>query len=282
MPAKSARLDYRATGDKFSLQKLAPRQDGDLTKDTAKPRLKALNARLHDLQELLFAAHLHSVLVILQGMDTSGKGGTIEHVMGGVNPAGCRVVSFKKPTEEDLSHDFLWRIHPHAPGTGMMAIFDRSHYEDVLIARVRSLVPEPIWQARYEQINAFERLLTESGTIVFKFFLHISKEEQLERLKAREEEPDKRWKLSAGDYAEREHWDDYQRAFEVLLERCATKESPWYVVPSDRKWFRNLAVAETLVERLSSHEDEWRQAVHERGERNHQALLKYRETHATV
>lgn len=282
MPAKSARLDYRATGDKVSLQKLAPRQDGDLTKDTAKPRLKALNARLHDLQELLFAAHLHSVLVILQGMDTSGKGGTIEHVMGGVNPAGCRVVSFKKPTEEDLSHDFLWRIHPHAPGTGMMAIFDRSHYEDVLIARVRSLVPEPIWQARYEQINAFERLLTESGTIVFKFFLHISKEEQLERLKAREEEPDKRWKLSAGDYAEREHWDDYQRAFEVLLERCATKESPWYVVPSDRKWFRNLAVAETLVERLSSHEDEWRQAVHERGERNHQALLKYRETHATV
>jgi len=282
VPAKSARLDYRATGDKVSLQKLAPRQDGDLTKDTAKPRLKALNARLHDLQELLFAAHLHSVLVILQGMDTSGKGGTIEHVMGGVNPAGCRVVSFKKPTEEDLSHDFLWRIHPHAPGTGMMAIFDRSHYEDVLIARVRSLVPEPIWQARYEQINAFERLLTESGTIVFKFFLHISKEEQLERLKAREEEPDKRWKLSAGDYAEREHWDDYQRAFEVLLERCATKESPWYVVPSDRKWFRNLAVAETLVERLSSHEDEWRQAVHERGERNHQALLKYRETHATV
>jgi PPK2 family polyphosphate:nucleotide phosphotransferase len=276
-PLKHSAFAHRLTGGKVSLADLNPRQDGGLTKQEAGPRLKALNQCLHDLQELLYAAQHQSVLILLQGMDTSGKGGTIEHVMSGVNPAGCRVTSFKKPSAEDLSHDFLWRVHPHAPGKGMMAIFDRSHYEDVLVARVRELVPEPVWQARYEHINAFEQLLADSGTIILKFFLHISKEEQLERLQAREEEPEKRWKLNYGDYEERERWDDYMRAYEAVLERCSHEHAPWYVVPSDRKWFRNLAVAQAIVDRLSTHEDEWRRTLLDRGEKNFQALQDYRQ-----
>jgi PPK2 family polyphosphate:nucleotide phosphotransferase len=264
----------KAAGQPISLDDIPPRQDGGFTKKSSKVRLAELSERLHDLQESLYAAHHHSVLMLLQGTDTSGKGGTIEHVMGGMNPAGVRVAGFKKPTEEDLAHDFLWRIHPHAPAKGMVSIFDRSQYEDVLIVRVHSLVPEEVWQTRYEHINAFERLLTDSGTLVLKFFLHISYEEQAERLKAREEEEDKRWKLNPGDYKERKKWDDYRRAYEEMLTRCATENAPWYIVPADRKWFRNLAVAETLVEVLGAYESEWRGALLERGQRNYEALKK--------
>jgi PPK2 family polyphosphate:nucleotide phosphotransferase len=264
----------KATGQPISLGEIPARQDGGFTKKSSKERLAELSARLHDLQESLFAAHHHSVLILLQGTDTSGKGGTIEHVMGGMNPAGVRVGVFKKPTEEELAHDFLWRIHPHAPAKGMISIFDRSHYEDILIVRVHNLVPEETWQKRYEHINAFERLLVDSGTIVLKFFLHISKEEQAERLAARETEEDKRWKLNPGDYKERKKWDDYQQAYEAMLTRCASDAAPWYVVPADRKWYRNLAVAETLVKVLGGYEKEWRDALLARGKQNYEAMTK--------
>jgi len=198
-------------------------------------------------------------------MDTSGKDGTIKHVMDTVNPQGCRVTSFKAPTDEERAHDFLWRVHAHAPAKGMLAIFNRSHYEDVLVARVHQLVPEGTWQARFDQINAFERLLTESGTIVVKCFLHISKAEQASRFKDREDEAGKRWKLDPQDYVERRRWADYQRAYEDVLERCSTSYAPWYVIPADHKWFRNLAVAEALVQTLSPYADEWRHALRERG-----------------
>lgn len=267
-------------GGKVVLKEIEPRQDGGLTKEDSKPLLDALTARLYDLQERLYAGHHHAVLILFQGMDTSGKGGTIEHVMSGVDPAGCRVAAFKAPTEEELSHDFLWRVHPHTPGRGMMAIFDRSHYEDVLIGRVRNLVPRKVWQARYEHINAFERLLGENDTIILKFFLHISKTEQAERLQAREDDPEKRWKLNASDYVEREKWAEYQRAYEVMLERCSTKEAPWYVVPADRKWFRNLAVAEAIVGTLEAHEKEWVRTLRARGEERYEDVLEGREARA--
>jgi PPK2 family polyphosphate:nucleotide phosphotransferase len=268
----NAKYAVKLTGERVSLTDIPARQDGGFTKKTAKPRLKALNARLHELQEDLFAAQHHSVLILLQGTDTGGKGGTIEHVMGGVNPAGCRVEAFKKPTDEELAHDFLWRVHPHAPAKGMIAIFDRSHYEDVLIVRVRQLVPKEVWERRYDHINAFEKLLVDSGTIVLKFFLHISKEEQAERLRAREDEEDKRWKINPADYGEREKWDDYQRAYEDMLARCASEDAPWYVIPADRKWFRNLAVAQTLVDALGRHREAWHETLLERGRKNYEAL----------
>jgi PPK2 family polyphosphate:nucleotide phosphotransferase len=266
----------RVTGRPVSLAEIPARQDGGLTKNTAQPHLDELCQRLRVQQEALFASQQRSVLILLQGTDTAGKGGTIEHVMSGLNPGGCHVISFKKPTELDLAHDFLWRVHPHAPAKGMFAIFDRSYYEDVLIVRVHDFVPKSVWEKRYEHINAFERLLIDSGTIVLKFFLHISKEEQEERLKAREEEEDKRWKINPGDYDEREKWDDYRRAYEAMLERCASKDAPWYVIPADRKWYRNLAVAETIVETLGTHEAEWRDALLERGRHAYEALQDLR------
>jgi PPK2 family polyphosphate:nucleotide phosphotransferase len=264
------------TGGKVSLAKIDTRVDGGLTREASTAQLSDLNVRLRELQELLYAAQQHSVLIVLQATDTGGKDGTIEHVMSGVNPQGCHVVSFKRPTEEDLLHDFLWRIHPHTPARGMMAIFNRSHYEDVLITRIHNLIPPKVWQARYDHINAFERSLIESGTIILKFFLHISKDEQLERLQARENEPEKRWKLNPGDYAERELWDDYRRAFEDALERCASTDAPWYVVPADRKWFRNLAVAEAIVKALEPHRDAWRRELLARGERAYHQVLDAR------
>jgi PPK2 family polyphosphate:nucleotide phosphotransferase len=268
-------LDYAwklDDGKKVSLEDYDPEFHKGLHRDDAEPLFEGLNAKLASLQELLYAAGTHAVLIVLQGMDTAGKDGTISHVMQNVNPQGCRVTSFKSPTEEDRAHDFLWRIHPHAPGKGLIAIFNRSHYEDVLIVRVHDLVPEKVWKARYDHINAFEQLLVESNTIVLKFFLHVSKGEQAQRFKDREEEKDKRWKLNAGDYEERRFWDDYQRAYEAVLERCSTKDAPWHVVAGNHKWFRNLAVAEAIVAALEPHEDEWRKTLLERGERSYKEL----------
>ena len=262
----------KVTGDPVALEEIPSRQDGGLTKKSAQPELKELCERLRVQQEALFAAQQRSVLILLQGTDTAGKGGTIEHVMSGLNPSGCHVISFKRPTELELAHDFLWRVHPHAPAKGMFAIFDRSYYEDVLIVRVHDLVPKSVWEKRYDAINAFERLLLDGGTIVLKFFLHISKEEQAKRLKAREEEENKRWKINPADYEEREKWADYRAAYEAMLSRCATEDAPWHVVPADRKWFRNLAVAETIVEELGKHEAEWRDALLQRGKQNYEAL----------
>src|SRR5215213_2106464 len=209
-----------------------------------------LNARLDEMQELLWAEHRHKVLIVLQGMDTSGKDGTIRHVFEGVNPTGVRVASFKAPTPEELEHDFLWRIHPKVPGAGEMVIFNRSHYEDVLVVRVRNLSPETVWRKRYDQINDFERLLAETGTTLLKFFLHISKDEQKERLQARIDDPTKRWKFRKGDLTDRELWDDYQAAYEDALSKTSTEHAPWYVVPADKKWYRNLVIATVLDETL--------------------------------
>jgi PPK2 family polyphosphate:nucleotide phosphotransferase len=209
-----------------------------------------LNARLEDFQELLWAEHRHKVLIVLQGMDTSGKDGTIRHVFEGVNPTGVRVASFKAPSPEELEHDFLWRVHSKVPGAGEMVIFNRSHYEDVLVVRVRNLAPEAVWGKRYGQINDFERLLAETGTTILKFFLHISLDEQKERLQARIDDPAKRWKFRKGDLLDRERWDDYTLAYEDALSKTSTEHAPWYVVPADKKWYRNLVVATVLNETL--------------------------------
>lgn len=212
--------------------------------------LAALNAKVELLQERLWAANGPSVLVVLQGMDTSGKDGTIRHVFEGVNPLGVRVAAFKAPTEDERAHDFLWRVHPQVPGRGEMVIFNRSHYEDVLAARVRGFVPPAVWKLRYRQIVDFERLLAETGTTILKFFLHIGRDEQKERLEARLADPEKRWKFRLGDLEDRRLWDEYMAAYEDLLERTSQDHAPWYVIPSNKKWYRNLAVAEVLVEAL--------------------------------
>jgi len=209
-------------------------------------------AGLHQLQERLYAESARSLLVVLQAMDAGGKDGTIEHVFRGMNPQGVRVASFKAPTEEELDHDFLWRIHRQAPRHGEIGVFNRSHYEDVLVVRVHGLVPEPVWRARYEHIRAFEELLTAGGTTVVKLFLHISKEEQAERMRARLEDPTKHWKFRATDLEERQRWDDYQAAFTDALAETSTETAPWYVVPADRKWYRNWAVLRILTETLEA------------------------------
>ncbi|HVQ23126.1 MAG TPA: polyphosphate kinase 2 family protein [Candidatus Saccharimonadia bacterium] len=206
--------------------------------------------RLTDLQERLWANGGRAVLIVLQGIDTAGKDGTIRHVMGAFNPQGCDVVGFKVPTPEELAHDFLWRAHKAVPPKGSVAIFNRSHYEDVLVVRVHELVPESVWRQRYGQINEFEQLLSETGTTILKFFLLIDQDEQKARLQARLDDPTKRWKFSSADFEERKRWDAYTAAYEEMLERCSLKNAPWYVIPSNRKWFRNLAVADILADTL--------------------------------
>jgi PPK2 family polyphosphate:nucleotide phosphotransferase len=206
--------------------------------------------RLADLQDRIWAEQKHAVLVVLQGIDASGKDGTIRHVVGAFNPQGCRVTSFKVPTEHERAHDYLWRVHQHTPARGEIAIFNRSHYEDVLVVRVKGLVPEATWRRRFDQINEFERMLSEEGTTVVKFFLHIDRDEQRQRFQARLDDPTKRWKFRRADLEERLRWDDYMIAFGEAMSRCSTPAAPWYVVPANKKWFRNLAVAEILADIL--------------------------------
>jgi PPK2 family polyphosphate:nucleotide phosphotransferase len=249
------------SGTKVKLKDFDPSYDAGLDKEAGKERFAKLNAELDLLQEDLYAAGQHAVLIVLQGMDTSGKDGAIRNVLQNINPQGCRVESFKVPTEEELAHDFLWRVHKVTPRLGMLGVFNRSHYEDVLVVRVHKLVPKELWQARYEQINRFEEQLASNRTIVVKFFLHISKDEQEQRLLDREKELAKAWKLSAGDWKERELWDDYQKAYEDALSKCSTKPAPWYVVPANKKWYRNLAISEALVETLRAHQPAWREAL---------------------
>jgi PPK2 family polyphosphate:nucleotide phosphotransferase len=221
-----------------------------LKKSEGKEDLKRNVKRLQELQEVLWAEGKHALLIVLQAMDAGGKDGTIKHVMRGVNPQGCQVTSFKVPTREELAHDYLWRIHKATPQRGYIGIFNRSHYEDVLVVRVHNLVPEPVWRQRYEQINHFEKLLADSGTTILKFFLHISKEEQKERFETRLKDPKKNWKFSMGDVEERAYWDDYRRAFEEALSRCSTPWAPWYIVPANRKWYRNIVVSQIIIETL--------------------------------
>ena len=209
------------------------------------------NAReMADLARCLYAENRRSILLVLQGMDTAGKDGTIRAVMRGMNPRSCQVVSFKKPSEEELDHDFLWRIHKHSPRKGNIGIFNRSHYEDVLVVRVRELVPKSVWKQRYELINDFEKLLTESGTIVVKCYLHVSKDEQRERLQERIDEPRSRWKFNPGDLEERKLWNKYQNAYQDALIKCNTRNAPWYIIPSDQKWYRNLVVSNLMLDTM--------------------------------
>ena len=208
-------------------------------------------ARLGELQELLWAENKRALLIVLQGMDAAGKDGTIRHVMSGLNPQGCRVTGFKAPSAEELDHDYLWRIHTAVPGEGEIGIFNRSHYESVLVERVHDLVPESVWSRRYDQINDFEKLLAQSGVMILKFFLHISREEQRERLLERLHDPTKVWKCSPSDFAERPLWDAYQRAYEDALSRCSTKWAPWHIIPANKKWYRNLAVSAIIVDTLA-------------------------------
>jgi PPK2 family polyphosphate:nucleotide phosphotransferase len=264
-------------GSKVNLKDYDPNYtDKHVDPDDAKQEMADLGEELRNLQELLAAAQHHSLLIVLQGMDTSGKDGTIRHVFSHVNPQGCYVHSFKEPTPEELAHDFLWRVHKVTPDRGVMGIFNRSHYEDVLVARVHKLVPEKVWNQRYAEINHFEQLLANSKTIILKFFLYISSDEQERRLLAREQDKDKAWKLSPADWAERKYWDAYQEAYEDALSYCSTSAAPWYIVPSNHKWFRNLAVAQTLVHTMRKYQDEWKADLEARGEQNLAELKKMR------
>jgi PPK2 family polyphosphate:nucleotide phosphotransferase len=219
-------------------------------KQEAGGRLKTIMARLAEGQELLYAGHERKLLIVLQGMDTSGKDGVIRHTMRGFNPQSVRVVSFKKPSDEELDHDFLWRVHAKVPAKGETVVFNRSHYEDVLIVRVHDLVPRAVWKARYDQIVAFERILQETGTTIIKFFLHISRNEQRRRLQARVDDPRKCWKFLPGDLEERMFWKDYMAAYEDALSKTSTDGAPWYVVPANQKWYRNHVVGSIVAETL--------------------------------
>jgi PPK2 family polyphosphate:nucleotide phosphotransferase len=220
-------------------------------KKHAKERLKALRGQLSDLQENLYAEHQQSLLLVFQAIDTGGKDGAIRKLLTGLNPAGVQVAAFKTPSKEELDHDFLWRIHRQTPGKGHIGVFNRSHYEDVLVTRVHDLIGPKVWVPRYQDINNFEQLLTRDRTRVIKFFLHISKEEQAERLQARLDDPAKRWKFEAADLKERKQWDKYQEAFQDALAACSTPEAPWYVIPANKKWARDLAIAEIVVAALT-------------------------------
>lgn len=238
-------------GQKVKLQDIPTDfRDTDFDKKSAYQQIEENAVEMADLAKVLYAENRRSILLVLQGMDTAGKDGTIRAVMKGMNPTSCQVSSFKKPSEEELDHDFLWRVHQVVPRRGNIGIFNRSHYEDVLVVRVHNLVPEKRWKRRYELINDFEKLLEETDTTIIKCFLHISKETQRERLQARLDDPDKHWKFNMGDLAERKKWDDYQEAYEAALEKCSTDHAPWFVIPSDRKWYRNLVVSELLKKTL--------------------------------
>lgn len=239
-------------GRKLDLSRIDPADTsqfkGDKTK--AKARVAKLNADLGELQELMFAEHKRRVLVVLQGMDTAGKDGVIRSVFDGVNPQGVSVAGFKVPTAEELDHDYLWRIHKHTPGKGQIVIFNRSHYEDVLVVRVRNIAPPGVWGKRYDHIRAWESILADEGTTILKFFLHISADEQRERLQARLDDPTKHWKFNVGDLKERALWDQYQAAYEDALSKTSTDAAPWYVVPANKKWYRDLVISTILVDTL--------------------------------
>ncbi len=237
-------------GTIVSMADFDPADTIDLKKSEAEALLAEEKAKLAALQYRLYAEGRRALLVCLQGADAAGKDGTIRHVFSGINPQGCRVQSFKQPTSHELDHDFLWRVHRWTPERGQITVFNRSHYEDVLIVRVKSLVEESVWRGRYSLINGFEQLLADRGTKVLKIFLHIDKEEQLKRFEKRLNDPERHWKISEADYSERELWDDYMLAFEDALSRCSTDEAPWFVIPSNQKWARNVIIARILRECL--------------------------------
>ncbi|MBI5033217.1 MAG: polyphosphate kinase 2 family protein [Chloroflexi bacterium] len=239
-------------GQHLNLNKVDANECSEFTgdKETAQNKMDSLIKDLDQLQELLYAEHKHKILIVLQGMDTSGKDGTIRHVFSGVNPQGVRVANFKEPTPLELAHDYLWRVHQQTPGSGEIVIFNRSHYEDVLIVRVHGIITPKECRRRYADINAFETMLTNEGTLILKFFLHIDKDEQRKRLQDRLDDKDKHWKFNTDDLKERARWDDYMEAYEDALSATSTDCAPWYLVPANRKWYRNLLVLRTLVQSL--------------------------------
>ncbi len=239
-------------GHKIRLADYDPEDTSEFrgSKKEAKTKLAKLVLRLDELQEVLYAEHKHKVLIVLQALDTGGKDGTIRAVFSGVNPQGVHVASFKVPTPEELDHDFLWRIHSQVPGKGEMVIFNRSHYEDVLVVRVHNLVPEEVWRRRYAEINNFEKVLVEEGTTILKFYLHVTKDEQKERLQERLDDPRKRWKFSSADLKERVLWDDYMSAYQDAINETSTRWAPWHVIPANHNWYRNLTVASIIVRAL--------------------------------
>jgi PPK2 family polyphosphate:nucleotide phosphotransferase len=239
-PGHNARIDKHDPAERCNLDDT----------DDVKARHAANIKRLSELQALLYADKRFAVLIVLQGMDASGKDGAIHHLLTGINPQGVHVATFKKPTDVELRHDYLWRIHAECPERGIIGVFNRSHYEDVLIVRVHDMIDKETCEARYKQINHFERTLVENHTIIFKFFLHISRDEQRQRLEARVKDPKRNWKMELGDLAERKLWDKYQKAYENALTACSTDEAPWHIVPADHKWFRNLVISQIVVDKL--------------------------------
>jgi PPK2 family polyphosphate:nucleotide phosphotransferase len=239
-------------GSKVKLSGWDPNDTGEFEggKKEGRVEIEKLNQKLEALQELLFAEHKHKVLIILQGMDTSGKDGAIRHVFEGVNPQGTRVANFKQPSVEELDHDYLWRVHKQVPAKGELVIFNSSHYEDVLVVRVHKLVSQEVWQERFDQINAFEKVLAETGTTILKFYLHIDSDEQKERLQARLDDQTKHWKFRRGDLEERKLWPDYMQAYEDVLSKTSTEYAPWFIVPANRKWYRDLVISNILIQML--------------------------------
>jgi len=263
-------------GSKVKLADFDPDHNAGLDKEQGKKRLADLAEEISELQELLYAARQHALLCVFQGRDTAGKDGAINKVLSYTNVQGCRVNYFKVPTPEELAHDFLWRVHRETPGRGGITLFNRSHYEDVVVVRVHDLAPKEVWKGRFDEINTFEALLTRSDTIVLKFYLHISKQEQEERLLAREKDPEKAWKLSVGDWKERDLWDQYTEAYEDALSKCSTEAAPWRIVAANHKWFRDLAVAEAIRDALKPHHKGWMTHLEEVGKKAKSELEAYR------
>jgi len=236
-------------GSKVRLKNLDPDYHGKSeSHKSALPEIQQYLQRMEQLQYLMYAEKKHSLLIVLQGLDAAGKDGVVRHVLTGMNPSGCIESNFKQPTAEELAHDFLWRVHPHVPAKGAVAIFNRSHYEDVLVVRVHKLVPEKVWSKRYDKINDFEELIvTENNTTILKFFLYISKEEQLARFAKRLDDSTRQWKISESDYKERDCWKDYIEAFEDVLGKTSTRHAPWFIIPSNHKWFRDLSISQIIT-----------------------------------
>jgi len=258
---------YRvAPGRRVHLAEFDPAEKiGDKDDPSVERALRQDLEALASLQELLYAARTHAVLVVLQGIDTAGKDGTIRHVFTGVNPQGCRVATFGVPSAEEKAHDYLWRVHRETPACGQIVIFNRSHYESVLVERVHRIVPKKVWSARYAEINAFEAMLVREGTVILKFFLDLSRAEQKKRLEKRESDPSKRWKANPDDWGERKRWDAYRSAFDDMLSKTSTREAPWHVIPSDHKWYRNLVIASAIVARMETFRGTWKRAIRSRG-----------------
>ncbi len=243
--------NYRVEPDvTINLNEWDPDDTGGQDKDSAEQELKELTSQLEDLQTLLYAEHKRKMLIVLQAMDTGGKDGTIRHVFSGVNPQGVRVASFKVPTQTERDHDFLWRVHAQMPGNGEMVIFNRSHYEDVLVVRVHDLVPQKVWQERYEEIRHFEEMLANEGTTILKFYLNIDRQEQKKRLQARLDDPKKHWKFNSEDLVERKLWDAYMKAYQDAISKTSTYQAPWYIIPANHKWYRDLVVSRIIVKSL--------------------------------